>query len=251
MDLHVFFTAAGRLYECGCDVARSGMGERFIEGKEMIILKNMIERIYKVWYLMDNSLMQKFGVFGMLKQLVIEDISLDVELERSSRKTLSISVNQEGVLRVKAPLRMPNQEIERFIRQKTFWIYKQAKRMEMMKDSRAAYTLEEENAYRERARRVLTDKTEYYKRLVGVDYGKIRIGDQKTRWGSCSSRGTISYSWRLILMPEEIQDYVVVHELCHRLEMNHSERFWKLVGGILPDYAGRRAWLKKHGGEYS
>ena len=112
------------------------------------------------------------------------------------------------------------------------------------------YSRQEERSYREKARAILTDKTEYYGRLIGVTYNRIRIADQKTRWGSCSSRGTISYNWHLILLPENILDYVVVHELCHLLEMNHSPRFWSQVEKILPDYRERRNWLKKKGGTY-
>ena len=96
----------------------------------------------------------------------------------------------------------------------------------------------------------LTRGFSYYATVMGVDYGRITIRCQKTRWGSCSSKGTISYSWRLILMPEEIQDYVVVHELCHLHEMNHSKEFWEWVSHIIPDYEKRRKWLKEHGGEY-
>lgn len=187
----------------------------------------------------------------MIDNLVIEDVSLPVDFTRSKRKTLAISVTRDMRLCVKAPLGMSEREIERFIGQKRFWIYKQVKRMQDVADSRVEYSEDEERRLREQARHVLTEKTDIYKQKLNVDYKKIRIGDQKTRWGSCSSRGTISYSWRLILMPEEIQDYVVVHELCHLIEMNHSKNFWALVESIIPDYSRRRAWLKRHGGEYS
>ena len=100
------------------------------------------------------------------------------------------------------------------------------------------------------AREVLTKKSDDYKEILHVNYTRIRIGDQKTRWGSCSSKGTISYNWRLILMPERIQNYVVVHELCHLLEMNHSPAFWKKVSEVLPDYQSSRKWLKEHGSQY-
>ena len=103
---------------------------------------------------------------------------------------------------------------------------------------------------REQARKVLTERTDYYKEILKVDYQRIRIGAQKTRWGSCSSRGTISYNWHLVLMPERIMDYVVVHELCHLVEMNHSPAFWKKVSEILPDYEDRRKWLKENGKRY-
>ena len=87
----------------------------------------------------------------------------------------------------------------------------------------------------------------YYAQLLGVTYATISIRDQKTRWGSCSSKGNLSFSWRLILAPPKVLDYVVVHELCHRKEMNHSPRFWVLVESMIPDYKTHRKWLKENG----
>ena len=85
---------------------------------------------------------------------------------------------------------------------------------------------------------------------MGISYGMISIREQKTRWGSCSSKGNLNFNWKLILMPEEILDYVVVHELAHRKEMNHSRAFWAIVEQVLPDYQERRDWLKKNGSFY-
>ena len=82
---------------------------------------------------------------------------------------------------------------------------------------------------------------------MGVSYGSITVREQKTRWGSCSAKGNLNFNWKLVLMPEEILDYVVVHELAHRLQMNHSTEFWDEVEKILPDYRKRRQWLKENG----
>jgi predicted metal-dependent hydrolase len=88
---------------------------------------------------------------------------------------------------------------------------------------------------------------EYYIELTGGHYSSIRIGDQKTRWGSCSSNGTLSFSWRLMLAPPRVLDYVVIHELCHLTYMNHSREFWAKVASIDPDYREHRKWLKDNG----
>ena len=78
-----------------------------------------------------------------------------------------------------------------------------------------------------------------------MDYGRITIREQKTRWGSCSSKGNLNFNWKLVLLAPELLDYVVVHELAHRREMNHSKNFWKIVEAELPDYRERRARLKE------
>ncbi len=186
----------------------------------------------------------------MMDYMEIEDLRLSVCLDRGNRKSLTVTVTPQGELLVRAPLAMSDHEIERFLRQKRYWIYKQGVRAREEARSRVQFTEAEEKAYREQARRKLSERTDHYKRILGVEYGRIRIGDQKTRWGSCSSRKTISYNWRLIRMPEEIQDYVVVHELCHLLHMDHSGAFWDTVAGVLPDYRKRRRWLKENGGRY-
>ena len=100
---------------------------------------------------------------------------------------------------------------------------------------------------RELARQRITRRVEYFAPLVGVTYNRIFIKEQKTRWGSCSSLGNLNFNWKLILLNEELLDYVVVHELAHRIEMNHSPRFWAQVERILPDYRERRKWLKEKG----
>lgn len=99
------------------------------------------------------------------------------------------------------------------------------------------------------AREILPIKVAYYARIMGVSYERIAIRHQKTRWGSCSSLGNLNFNCLLMMMPEAVQDYVVVHELAHRKEMNHSARFWAEVEKIIPDYKKHRKWLKDNGGE--
>ena len=98
--------------------------------------------------------------------------------------------------------------------------------------------------------RAFPRRVAFYAEKMGVTYGRITIREQKTRWGSCSGKGNLNFNWKLIRMPAEILDYVVVHELAHRMEMNHSSRFYRIVASVLPDYKARERWLKEHGGEY-
>ena len=103
--------------------------------------------------------------------------------------------------------------------------------------------------YREAARIQLEHRVAYYHAITGGHYTSITVRDQKSRWGSCSSRGTLSFNYRLFFAPPVILDYVVVHELCHLTHMNHSKDFWNMVGRVMPDYKIHRAWLKDHGEE--
>ena len=101
--------------------------------------------------------------------------------------------------------------------------------------------------FREEANRMLVAKTLHWAALIGVHPKNVRVKEQKSRWGSCSSLGNINYNWRLIMTPPAVTDYLVVHELCHLLEPNHSSRFWHLVQQYLPAYAEQRHWLKQNG----
>lgn len=102
--------------------------------------------------------------------------------------------------------------------------------------------------YREEARRVLTARADYFAAQLGVRYQRLAIRDPRSRWGSCSAAGNLNFSWRLILTPPAVLDYVVIHELAHRHELNHSARFWAIVAAHCPTYRAERAWLRARGG---
>lgn len=105
-----------------------------------------------------------------------------------------------------------------------------------------------EKWYRKEAAALLTEKAEEFAARLGVSYEDIRIKDQKSRWGSCSSKGNLNFNWRIIMAPEPVCDYVVIHELCHLVYLDHSENFWKLVESICPGYEQYKKWLKVNGG---
>ncbi|HOO74246.1 MAG TPA: M48 family metallopeptidase [Tepiditoga sp.] len=102
------------------------------------------------------------------------------------------------------------------------------------------------NFLREYSGKYIPKRTEYYKKIIGVNFNKIRIKDQKSRWGSCSSLGNLNFNYKIIQAPDEIIDYVIIHELCHLIEMNHSERFWKNVAKYDPKYITNEKWLKNN-----
>jgi predicted metal-dependent hydrolase len=105
-----------------------------------------------------------------------------------------------------------------------------------------------EEWYRARARELLAGRVQHYAPLMGVSVPRLRITSAERRWGSCSTTGTVSFAWRLVMAPMDVIDYVVVHELAHLREMNHSHRFWAVVASVMPDYDRRRRWLREHGG---
>lgn len=175
-----------------------------------------------------------------------------VELIRSNRKSIAIEVTKDLRIIVRAPLRMSEREINRFIGEKADWIEKSLKRMKERAQNESKSTPLSEQDIKllvTKAKRILPPKVERYSKILGVSYNRITIRMQKSRWGSCSAQGNLNFNCLLMRAPDEIIDYVIVHELCHRKEMNHSDRFWALVESILPDYKERRKWLKDHGSE--
>lgn len=166
-------------------------------------------------------------------------------LHRSGRKTLAIKITREGVL-VYAPNRARREDIDRFVESKRSWIEGKLE----AQDKRPVLPVLSEaelDILRRQARISLSQKAAFFANQLGVSYCRISIRSQRTRWGSCSGKGNLNFNCLLMLTPERVQDYVVVHELCHLLEMNHSPAFWRLVESILPDYRQQKTWLKKNG----
>ena len=198
----------------------------------------------------------KFGTVGKpwgplqkRQETAIEgDRMKDVNIIRSNRKTIAIEIKSDCTVIVRAPIGMGNGEIQRFISDKACWIEKHL----AMAGQKQTITMDKltDAEIRELADMAMQDILVRVKRfapLIGVTVGKVTIRSQKTRWGSCSAKGNLNFNCLLMLCPEEVRDYVVVHELCHRKEMNHSARFWAEVEKTLPDYPYRRKWLKDHG----
>lgn len=174
----------------------------------------------------------------------------DVSVTRSRRRSISITVRGENQVEVKAPYGVSDREIWGVLEEKKGWIRKQMEKSSRIEEecAQAGYLTDAEiRELAEKALKILPDRVRWFAERIGVSYGRITIRNQKTCWGSCSSKGNLNFNCLLMLTPPEVIDYVVVHELCHRLEMNHSRRFWELVERELPDYRERRRWLKENG----
>ncbi len=174
----------------------------------------------------------------------------ELRIVRSRRKTLALQVLPTGEIVARAPLRLPERDIHAFAEQHAAWLEAAVARARA--GSRAAQRagiLSEAELQRLRtaAQADLTERVTRLAARMGVDFAGITIRAQRTRWGSCSARGSLSFNCLLMLAPPEVREYVAVHELCHRKQMNHSAAFWREVAFWLPDYAAQRAWLREHG----
>lgn len=174
---------------------------------------------------------------------------MEFEVVRSNRKTLAVEIKR-GKLIIRAPLQATNEDINRFMLEHKRWIethLAKAQAAEKAAEGTHKLTSEEIRALAERAVKVIPERVAYYAPLVGVTYGRITIRNQRSKWGSCSSKGNLNFNCLLMLAPPKVLDSVVVHELCHRKEMNHSERFYAEVLRVFPDYWAQDKWLKENG----
>ncbi len=160
-----------------------------------------------------------------------------------------MKVESSGCLIVRVPEAIPSPEIDAFIKKHWNWITSHLKRAEE-KETRTAViekiSRQEINELADRALKVIPERVAYFASVMGVRYGNITIRNQKTRWGSCSSMRNLNFNCLLMLVPEGTRDYVIVHELAHLKEMNHSPKFWVEVGKWIPDYPVHRKWLEDH-----
>ena len=171
-----------------------------------------------------------------------------VTILRSTRKTLSLEIKRDLTVLVRAPARMTDREIWRFLQGKADWIQKHLEEVrERNAQALPTLTPQELQSLAQRAKAELPQRVSHFAPLVGADYGKITIRSQRSRWGSCSARGNLNFNCLLMLCPQEVRDYIVVHELCHRKHMDHSKAFWAEVERVFPNYREHKDWLDKHG----
>ena len=169
---------------------------------------------------------------------------------RSARRSIGIEVAPDGAVIVRAPRLTSARRIEELLREKSGWIARaRAKALARTEAAAAAGPLmpEDLKALAMQAKAVIPERVRYYAPLVGVTYGRITIRSQRGRWGSCSSSGNLSFNCLLMLAPPQVIDSVVVHELCHRRHMDHSDAFYSEVLRVFPDYPRWNRWLKENG----
>ena len=151
---------------------------------------------------------------------------------------------------LRAPLRCSDRELRAFVERNRDWIERKVQEASVRRAELAAIApLREEElaALQKQGRRIFAERAAFYAPLIGVDYGRISVRRQRSKWGSCSGKGNLNFNCLLLLAPPAVLDYVVVHELCHRREMNHSPRFWAEVERVFPSYREARRWLRDNG----
>ena len=174
---------------------------------------------------------------------------MEYKLIRSKRRTLAAQI-VHGELVIRAPFYATAREIDAFISNNRKWIethLSKAREIEKRAEAYPTLSAEDIKALATKAKKVIPERVKYYAPLIGVTYGRISIRSQRTRWGSCSAKGNLNFNCLLMLTPPEVIDSVVVHELCHRKEMNHSQKFYAEVLRVFPNYEKCHKWLKKNG----
>ncbi len=187
-------------------------------------------------------------------------MKLSVAIIRSKRKSISLRVNEAGKIEVRAPLKMKTKDIERFIKDKTSWIKKQINENERKNLFSKQFDFERYNyilgqafdkdpnfSYKNRAENVLLQVAQTISKAINIEFKSYRIITSKRVWGTFSNKKELSLNYKCVILPENLTRYIIIHELCHSKEMNHSPKFWNLVRKFCPNYK----ILKKQLNDYS
>lgn len=184
----------------------------------------------------------------MNKQVALEDSKIVYTLKKSKRaKRMRLSIDCNGAVVVTVPNGFKENIADSFVQEKRNWIFSKLELFKQFNNKISIrYTKKDYIVHKETALNLITERVEYFSNLYGYQYNRISIKDQRTRWGSCSKKGNLNFNYKILFLPKDIQDYVVLHELCHLKELNHSKQFWNLVSNILPNYRESRGELKQH-----
>ncbi len=183
---------------------------------------------------------------AVIRNITIADKEYAYRLRRNLRSVrLRLVISADGTLRVSAPTFVTIGFIERFLRERGEWIesrlefFHSKPKSILMQGGKRDYA-----KHKEQARELAQNRLQHWNQFYGFAYGRISIRDQKTRWGSCSRQGNLSFNYRIALLPPDLADYVILHELCHLGAFDHSDRFWGLMARRMPDYLKRRRALR-------
>ncbi len=179
---------------------------------------------------------------------LLETLGIPYCINWTNSRSVSIRIDENGI-RINAGQKIPLEFIDEFVSKKKFWIKHSWKKYESARNTYLHLGKEisgpiNESFYRNETRRIVEGLVDLHNIDDKFRINKIFVKSQKTRWASCSNRGNLNFNWKLAMAPPEVIEYVVIHELCHRLEMNHSKKFWKHVEDMCPDYNKHKSWLK-------
>ncbi|MEK7463164.1 MAG: M48 family metallopeptidase [Patescibacteria group bacterium] len=185
----------------------------------------------------------------MKKRIELHKKKVEYTLKVSERaRRMRLAIYCDGNFVVTVPRNMNENIIEQFIIRKSQWIIDKLKYFKSISGQVFIGGTKKDYAeYRDRAFVLAQKRIEYFNNIYSFKFNKINIKNQKTRWGSCSKKGNLNFNYKIALLPERLADYIIVHELCHLKEFNHSQRFWNLVARIMPDYLEIRNELRKSG----
>jgi predicted metal-dependent hydrolase len=182
-----------------------------------------------------------------MSEIKLKQLNIVYQLKRKRNiKNLSLKVYPSGQVIVSAPYFYPKFLISNFLEKKSDWLkkklsfWKNSQMLPISEKTRADYLKD-----KERARQLIINRLEFFNQYYNFKYEKIRIKNQKISWGSCSKKSNLNFNFRILYLPEKMRDYIIVHELCHLKELNHSNNFWQLVAFTIPDYKDIRKQLKR------
>ena len=187
----------------------------------------------------------------MIQELNLQenDQEIHILVIRSARKSLGLEVRDQNTVLARIPARLPDRELKQFVETHREWILKKtqiaAQREEKRKATPAPPLESLSKTDRMKIQLKIGKRVRHYCEIMGVTVGWVTVKNQKTRWGSCSAKGNVNFNYQLAFLPEELLDYVVIHELAHRRHMDHSKEFWAEVERYCPDYRERREMLKQ------
>ena len=182
----------------------------------------------------------------MQKLIKIKDKEIEYSLRINRRsKSIRLAVHPLGKVIVTAPSFIPHFLINKFLMDKSDWLIKKIEQFSKIKPTKNKKEQKEEYLkYKNKAMELVIERLEYFNKFYNLKWNRITIRNQKTRWGSCSRKGNLNFNYKIVLLPTNQADYIIVHELCHLKEMNHRKEFWNMVGQTIPEYKHLRRELK-------